>query len=62
MQARLTPEQRRAVANLAAFGFVPQWFFTAELRLRALPDDARDRQALLDGLAAIAEASWRRVA
>ena len=46
----LTPEQRQAVANLAVFGFHPPWFMAAQLRLRPLPSDERDRETLLSGL------------
>jgi hypothetical protein len=62
MNARLDPDQRQAVANVAVFGFVPQWFFTIRLKLRPLPSDARERRALLEGLDALGETSWRRVA
>jgi hypothetical protein len=54
MDAKLSPEQRRAVPNLAVFGFVPQFFYTERLRLRELPDDRTERAALLSGLEALA--------
>jgi hypothetical protein len=50
----LDPNQRQAVANVAVFGFVPQWFYTERLKLRPLPADDRERQALLEGLKALA--------
>jgi hypothetical protein len=53
MDAKLSPEQRLAVANVAVFGFVPQWFYTERLRLRELPDDRAERAALLSGLEAL---------
>ena len=56
MDARLTPEQRLAVGNVAVFGFVPQWFYVDRLKLRALPEDAREREALVTGLEALARA------
>jgi hypothetical protein len=40
--------------TLAVFGFVPQWFYTAKLRLRPLPQDDRDRRALISGLNVLA--------
>jgi hypothetical protein len=54
MDAVLDPEQRRAVANLACFGFVPMWFYTSRLKLRPLPEDERERELLLSGLDALA--------
>jgi hypothetical protein len=52
--AKLSPEQRQAVGNLAVFGFIPQWFFTERLRLRELPEDRAERAALVAGLDALA--------
>jgi hypothetical protein len=40
------------VANLAVFRFVP--LYTAKLRLRALPTDDAEREALLSGLKVLA--------
>jgi hypothetical protein len=54
MHAYLTPEQRQAIADVAVFGWLPQGFFTARLRLRLLPEDEREREALLSGLDALA--------
>jgi hypothetical protein len=54
MDAKLSPEQRLAVGNVAVFGFVPQRFYTERLRLRELPDDRAEREALLTGLEALA--------
>jgi hypothetical protein len=54
MDARLDRQQRQAVGTLAVFGFLPQWFYTERLKLRALPSDEMERQALLDGLDALA--------
>jgi hypothetical protein len=56
MDAELSPEQRLAVANVAVFGFIPQFFYTERLRLRELPEDAAGRAALLSGLEALARA------
>jgi hypothetical protein len=53
MDARLDRYQREAVGNLAAFGFLPQWFYAARLHPRPLPEDAAERQALLNGLDAL---------
>jgi hypothetical protein len=50
MDGLLTLEQRHALANVAVFGFVPQWFFTERLRLRGLPGDQAERAALVSGL------------
>jgi hypothetical protein len=55
LNARLTSDQRRAVANVAVYGFIPQFFYASRLKLRQLPSDERERQALLSGLAALAE-------
>jgi hypothetical protein len=52
--ARLTIEQRTQVANLAVFGFHPMWFVATKLKLRVLPQDERDRAALLSGLTTLA--------
>jgi hypothetical protein len=46
--------QRTAVANLAVFGWVPIWVWTARHRLRRLPQDDRDREALISGLEVLA--------
>ena len=54
MDAELSPEQRQAVGNIAVFGFIPQWFYVDRLRLRSLPEDAREREALVTGLEALA--------
>jgi hypothetical protein len=51
---RLDPAQRMAVANLAVFGFVPQFFYTGKLKLRPLPSDEAEREALLSELTALA--------
>ena len=55
MDARLDHKQRKAVADVAVFGFLPMWWIAAKLRLRAMPEDESDRQALLSGLDALAE-------
>jgi hypothetical protein len=63
MNARLNPDQRQAVANVAVFGFVPTWFYVARGIGRALKEDELERQALLSGLDAIVgEAGSRRAA
>jgi hypothetical protein len=54
MDAVLSPEQRRAVANVAVFGFWPPWFVAEKSKLRSLPEDAREKEALLTGLEALA--------
>jgi hypothetical protein len=54
--ARLDPDQRQAVANVAVFGFIPQWFYAERLKLRPLDQDGRERRALLSGLDALARA------
>ena len=48
--ARLDPDQRQAVANLAVFGMVPPWFYSARGIGRMLATDEADRRALLTGL------------
>jgi hypothetical protein len=63
MNAKLNPEQRQAVANVAVFGFVPTWFYVARGIGRALKEDELERQALISGLDAIAgEPGSRRAA
>jgi hypothetical protein len=52
-QTRMGPAPWQ-VANLAVFGFVPQWFYTAKLTLRPLPQDDRDRRALISRLNVLA--------
>jgi hypothetical protein len=54
MDDRLSPEQRQAVANVAAFNAIPNWFYVERLKLRELPEDRAEREALLSGLDAIA--------
>jgi hypothetical protein len=54
MEAKLTLEQRQAVASLACFGVIPPWFYVERGIGRALPQDRTDREALLTGLRAIA--------
>jgi hypothetical protein len=53
--ALLTYDQREAVANVAVFGFIPQFFYTERLGLRPLPSDAKDKAALVEGLQALAD-------
>ena len=55
MDERLDRAQRKAVADVAVFGFLPMWWIATKLRLRAMPEDENDRQALLSGLDALAE-------
>jgi hypothetical protein len=35
----LSEDKRQAVANVAVYGFVPQWFYTAKLRLQIMQED-----------------------
>jgi hypothetical protein len=35
----LSDDKRQPVANVAVYGFVPQWFYTAKLRLQIMPED-----------------------
>jgi hypothetical protein len=58
----LTLEQRQAVGNVCVYGFVPQWFYTTRLQLRPLPQDNAEREALLSGLDALANAGSGREA
>ena len=55
MHRQLTPLERQAVANVAVFQFIPQWFYTVRLKLRPLASDERERPALLSGLDALAK-------
>jgi hypothetical protein len=34
----MSEHERQAVGNVA-YGFVPQWFYTAKLRLQIMPED-----------------------
>jgi len=54
MDAKLSPEQRHAVGNVAVFGFISQWFYVDRLKLRSLAKDAAERAALVSGLEALA--------
>ena len=54
MDRRLDRAQRKAVADVAVFGFLPMWWIASKLELRVMPEDEADRTALLDGLNAIA--------
>jgi hypothetical protein len=53
MDRKLTDEQRQAVANVAAFNAIPNWFYVERLKLRELPEDVAERQALISGLDAL---------
>jgi hypothetical protein len=53
MDAKLTDEQRQAVANVSAFNFIPNWFYVERLKLRELPEDRAERTALISGLDAL---------
>jgi hypothetical protein len=53
MDAKLSDAQRLAVANVSAFNFIPHWFYVQRLKLRELPEDRAERQALLSGLDAL---------
>jgi hypothetical protein len=55
MDKRLDRAQRKAVVDVAVFGFLPMWWLASKLKLRAMPEDEADRQALLSGLDALAE-------
>ena len=61
MDRKLTDAQRQAVANVAAFNFIPNWFYVERLKLRELPEDRAERQALLSGLNAIGGAGAKRL-
>jgi hypothetical protein len=54
LHARMTPEQRKAVADVAVYGQIPDWFFAARLKLWMLPEDEQERDALVSGLDALA--------
>jgi hypothetical protein len=54
LHARMTPEQRKAVADVAVYQVLPTWFFAARLKLWMLPQDERERDALVSGLDALA--------
>jgi hypothetical protein len=49
-RAKLSKDQRSAVANVAVFSFIPTWFFAARGICRLLEEDEREREALLSGL------------
>ena len=53
LNGRMTLEQRQAVANVAIFGMLPTWFFAARGICRLLPEDEREREALLSGLSVL---------
>jgi len=53
LHARMTPEQRKAVADVAVYNWIPQWFYTARLGLRELAEDVAEREALISGLDAL---------
>jgi hypothetical protein len=55
MDSKLAPDQRQAVADLAAFNVLLGWWVAQKLRLRQLPEDAAAREALLSGLDALAK-------
>ena len=55
MDKCLTRTERRHVANLAVFNFLPTWFYAARGIGRALAEDERERAELLAGLDAIAK-------
>ena len=53
LHARMTLEQRQAVADVAVYNWIPQWFYTARLGLRELAEDVAEREALISGLDAL---------
>jgi hypothetical protein len=55
LNAKLDPDQRQAVANVAVFGFLPTQYYVLRCGWRALPEDARNWGALLSGLNALAK-------
>jgi hypothetical protein len=55
MNAKLDPDQRQAVANVAVFGFIPTNYYVLRCGWRAMPEDQRNWQALLSGLDAVAK-------
>jgi hypothetical protein len=55
MDHRLSKPERLRVANLAVFGFLPQWFYIERGIGRRMPEDERERQELLAGLDAISD-------
>jgi hypothetical protein len=60
MDGRLDLAQRKAVADVAVFGFLPMWWMASKLKLRSMPEDERDRAALLSGLDVISGARAER--
>jgi hypothetical protein len=54
MDAKLSPEQRHAVGNVAVSGWLPMEFYVRRTGMRRMPEDQRIWQALLDGLDALA--------
>jgi hypothetical protein len=53
MDAKMNDEQRQAVSNVAVFNHIPNWFYVERLKLRELPEDQAERQALISGLDAL---------
>jgi hypothetical protein len=59
--AKLSLDQRQAIANVTVFGFIPTFFFVSRLRLKMLPEDIAEREALLYGLETLADAMGEQV-
>jgi hypothetical protein len=62
LESLMTTEQREVVANVAARGAIPNWFFVLRLTLKELPEDVRERDLLLSGLSALLKRDVRRAA
>ena len=50
---RLTWEQKEILTEVAAFNWLPTWFYVAELHLKLLPEDTQAKELLLTGLDAL---------
>jgi hypothetical protein len=53
MNALLTDDQRPAIADVACFNMIPNWFYVERLKLKKLPEDVAEREALISGLDAL---------
>ena len=53
MDSRLTLDQRQRLTDVAVFNYLPNWFLATTGNWRAMPEDRRDRDALLAGLEAL---------
>jgi hypothetical protein len=62
MAAALTEEQKRIITDVAVLDRIPTWFFCLQLKLKMLPEDYAEQEALVTGLDAMLGRAHRKAA